>query len=77
MKFFDAVGPIAISLLVWSQYFAENERKICHIVPSLWQTTVVGAIDQTAAVMVNGNSKHSRLSQDYFEWSRSRLLRLF
>ena len=40
MKFLDSVGPIAISLLVWSQYFAENKGKICHIVPSLWQTTV-------------------------------------
>ena len=40
MKFLHAVGPIAISLAVWPQLIAENERKIWHIVPSLWQTTV-------------------------------------
>ena len=41
MKFLHAVGPIAISIAVWPQLIAENERKIWHIVPSLWQTTVL------------------------------------
>ena len=40
MKFLHAIGPIAISLAVWLQLIAENEGKIWHIVPSLWQTTV-------------------------------------
>ena len=44
IKFLDAVGPIAISLLIWSQYSAENKRKIRHIVPSLWQTTVMNFV---------------------------------
>ena len=44
MKFLHAVGPIAISIAVWPQLIAENERKIWHIVPSLWQTTVTYAL---------------------------------
>ena len=47
MKFLHAVGPIAISLAVWPQLIAENERKIWHIVPSLWQTTVLGSDNGT------------------------------
>ena len=38
MAFLNAVGPISIT--VWPQLFAENERKIWHIFPSFWQTTV-------------------------------------
>ena len=41
MKFLNAVGSITISLTVWLQLFAENEREIWHIVPSFLSLKVL------------------------------------